>query len=185
MPRPRSKPHRALCAAERQTVLDLLHEPRFADQAPAEIYACLLDEGIYHRLIRTMYRILAESQEVLERRSSCGIRLTKSRAVGAGAQRSLVLGHHQATGTGQMVLLLSLRHHRHFQPARRRLVCRRQGKRHHGSPRCSRTPPPNILRRRASSLCTPIVVVHAGQGHGTAARRSRRHQIPQPAAHLQ
>ena len=68
VPRPRSKPHRALCAAERQTVLDRLHEPRFADQAPAEIYACLLDEGIYHCSIRTMYRILAESQEVLERR---------------------------------------------------------------------------------------------------------------------
>ena len=29
VPRPRSKPHRALCAAERQTVRDLLHEPRF------------------------------------------------------------------------------------------------------------------------------------------------------------
>ena len=57
MPRPRSKPHRALCAAERQTVLDLLHEPRFADQAPAEIYACLLDEGVYHCSIRTMYRL--------------------------------------------------------------------------------------------------------------------------------
>ena len=68
VPRPRSKPHRALCAAERQTVLDRLHEPRFADQAHAEIYACLLDEGIYHCSIRTMYRILAESQEVLERR---------------------------------------------------------------------------------------------------------------------
>jgi len=68
VPRPRSKPHRALCAAERQTVLDRLHEPRFADQAPAEIYACLLDEGIYHCSIRTLYRILAESQEVLERR---------------------------------------------------------------------------------------------------------------------
>src|ERR1700730_18456151 len=39
--RPRPKPHRALDAAERQTVLDLLHGPRFADQAPAEIYAGL------------------------------------------------------------------------------------------------------------------------------------------------
>ena len=53
---------------ERQIVLDLLHAPRFADQAPAEIYACLLDEGIYHCSIRTMYRILAASQEVRERR---------------------------------------------------------------------------------------------------------------------
>ena len=66
--RSRPKPFRALVAAERQTVLDLLHAPRFADQAPAEIYACLLDEGVYHCSIRTMYRILAASQEVLERR---------------------------------------------------------------------------------------------------------------------
>jgi hypothetical protein len=36
--------------------------------APAEIYACLLDQGLYHCSIRTMYRILAGSQEVRERR---------------------------------------------------------------------------------------------------------------------
>ena len=64
MPRPRPRPRRALGAAERQTVLDLLHAPRFADQTPAEIYACLLDEGIYHCSIRTMYRILAGNHEV-------------------------------------------------------------------------------------------------------------------------
>jgi putative transposase len=46
--RPRPAPVRALSAAQRQEVLDLLHAPRFADQAPAEIYATLLDEGIYH-----------------------------------------------------------------------------------------------------------------------------------------
>ena len=66
--RPRPKPFRALAAVERQIVLDLLHAPRFADQAPAEIYACLLDEGVYHCSIRTMYRILATSQQVRERR---------------------------------------------------------------------------------------------------------------------
>jgi transposase InsO family protein len=52
----------------RQTVLDLLRSPRFADLAPAEIYATLLDEGIYHCSISTMYRILAENSEVCERR---------------------------------------------------------------------------------------------------------------------
>ena len=31
---------------QQQVVLDLLHEPRFADQAPAEVYAILLDEGV-------------------------------------------------------------------------------------------------------------------------------------------
>jgi hypothetical protein len=64
----------------RTPVLDLLHAPHFADQAPAEIYACLLDEGVYHCSIRTMYRILAASQEVRERRSNCGIQSTKSRS---------------------------------------------------------------------------------------------------------
>src|SRR4051794_29591389 len=59
---------RALTAGERQTVLDLLREPRFADLAPAEVYATLLDEGIYHCSIRTMYRILADHDEVRERR---------------------------------------------------------------------------------------------------------------------
>ena len=66
---PRPKPQRALEGVERQIVLDLLRAPRFADQAPAEIYACLLDEGVYHCSIRTMYRILVQSQEVRERRN--------------------------------------------------------------------------------------------------------------------
>ena len=68
-PRPRPRPERALSAAERQAVLDLLREPRFVDLAPAEIYATLLDLGIYHCSIRTMYRILDENNEVRERRN--------------------------------------------------------------------------------------------------------------------
>ena len=67
-PVPRPSPPRALSAAERQTVLDLLREPRFADLAPAEVYATLLDEGVYHCSIRTMYRILDDHDEVRERR---------------------------------------------------------------------------------------------------------------------
>jgi putative transposase len=67
--RPRPSPRRTLAVLERQTVLDLLRAPRFADQAPAEIYACLLDEGVYHCSIRTMYRILSASQQVRERRN--------------------------------------------------------------------------------------------------------------------
>lgn len=53
---------------ERQAVLDVLHEPRFVDRAPAEIYATLLDEGRYLCSIRTMYRLLAANNEVRERR---------------------------------------------------------------------------------------------------------------------
>ena len=66
--RPRPKPARALEADERQGILDLLREPRFVDQAPAEVYASLLDEGLYHCSIRTMYRILHEHGDVKERR---------------------------------------------------------------------------------------------------------------------
>jgi putative transposase len=67
-PPSRPRPPRALTPEERHTVLDLLREPRFADLAPAEIYATLLDEGIYHCSIRTMYRILDDHDEVRERR---------------------------------------------------------------------------------------------------------------------
>jgi putative transposase len=66
--RQRPKPARALAANERQGVLDLLRDPRFLDQAPAEVYAELLDQGLYHCSIRTMYRILHENGEVKERR---------------------------------------------------------------------------------------------------------------------
>jgi len=66
---PDAKPsHRALPPEERQVVLDLLHEPRFVDLAPAEVFATLLDEGRYLCSERTMYRILADHQEARERR---------------------------------------------------------------------------------------------------------------------
>ena len=42
--KPRPTPSRALSAEERRTVLDTLHSERFVDQAPAEVYATLLDE---------------------------------------------------------------------------------------------------------------------------------------------
>ncbi len=66
--RQRPRPPRALDPQERQAVLDLLREPRFVDLAPAEVYATLLDEGVYHCSIRTMYRLLADHGEVRERR---------------------------------------------------------------------------------------------------------------------
>jgi putative transposase len=66
--RPRPTPMRALGGGERQAVLELLRGPRFVDLAPAEIYASLLDQGVYLCSIRTMYRILAGHHEVRERR---------------------------------------------------------------------------------------------------------------------
>jgi putative transposase len=59
---------RRLSAAERQAVLEVLHESRFADQPPAQVFAKLLDEGRYLCSIRTLHRLLAERGESGERR---------------------------------------------------------------------------------------------------------------------
>ncbi len=59
---------RALRAAEREAVTDVLHSPRFQDAAPAAVYATLLDEGTYLASERTMYRLLAAEGETRPRR---------------------------------------------------------------------------------------------------------------------
>jgi putative transposase len=51
---------RRLCDAERRIVRDLLYGDRFIDSTPTEIYAGLLDDGVYHCSVRTMYRLLKE-----------------------------------------------------------------------------------------------------------------------------
>ena len=66
---PRPTPARALSEAERTEVFEVLCSSRFADRAPAEVYATLLDEGVYLCSERTMYRILAENRAVRERRA--------------------------------------------------------------------------------------------------------------------
>jgi putative transposase len=68
-PWPHRASRRALAPAERQQVLDVLHDPRFVDLAPAAVYATLLDEGTYYASERTMYRVLAAETEVRERRA--------------------------------------------------------------------------------------------------------------------
>ncbi len=45
-----------------------LHEQRFQDCSPAQVYASLLDDGRYHCSIRTMYRLLDAEGENRERR---------------------------------------------------------------------------------------------------------------------
>ena len=66
---PAPPPPRALSSDEKVTVRETLNSERFADQAPREVYATLLDEGVYHCSVPTMYRILAENQELQERRN--------------------------------------------------------------------------------------------------------------------
>jgi putative transposase len=66
--RPRKASPRALSDPERRAVLDVVHEPRFADLAVPQVWATLLDEGRYLCSPRTMYRILDAHGEVRERR---------------------------------------------------------------------------------------------------------------------
>jgi hypothetical protein len=65
----------AFSIAEQNCLLGLLDSERFADTAPAAVYATLLDEGHYHGSVRTMYRLLAAEGEVGEvgerRRQRC------------------------------------------------------------------------------------------------------------------
>ena len=59
---------RAIPPEERQEMLGILNSERFVDESPNEVYATLLDEGVYKCSVRTMYRILDENEEIRERR---------------------------------------------------------------------------------------------------------------------
>lgn len=59
---------RALSREERQAILDVLHSDRFADLAPGEVWAILLDEGVYLGSQSTFYRLLRAASGTRERR---------------------------------------------------------------------------------------------------------------------
>ena len=59
----------ALSAGERDELLAVLDSPRFADKAPRQVWAILIDEGIYLASVSTMYRLLREAGQVRERRA--------------------------------------------------------------------------------------------------------------------
>ncbi len=66
--KPRPQPQRTIKEEERSQILSILNSARFCDLAPRQVYAILLDEGIYHCSWRSMYRILAGHDQVTERR---------------------------------------------------------------------------------------------------------------------
>ena len=65
----RPQPPLALSLPERETLLLTLNSERFADVAPASVYATLLDEGCYLASARTTYRVLVGEHAVRERRN--------------------------------------------------------------------------------------------------------------------
>ena len=67
-PSPRPAPPNALTEQERQHILSVLRSAEYCDLAPAQVWARLLDDGIYLCSISTMYRLLAVAGENRERR---------------------------------------------------------------------------------------------------------------------
>ena len=66
--RPLLVPANKLDVLERARILAVVNSPRFVDLPPIQIYAQLLDEGVYLASISTIYRVLAENRQVKERR---------------------------------------------------------------------------------------------------------------------
>ena len=67
-PGPRPAPPNALSVEERDHIVEVLHRPEFADLPPAQIWARLLDAGVYLCSIVTMYRLLRALGESRDRR---------------------------------------------------------------------------------------------------------------------
>jgi putative transposase len=66
--RVRAAQPRALSTVERTELRRVLNSPEHVDEAPATVYAKLLDEGIFLASTSTMYRVLRDHDEVRERR---------------------------------------------------------------------------------------------------------------------
>jgi len=67
-PTPRGAPVTQLSTVERARILAVLNSDRFVDTTPVEVFATLLDEGVYLASVATLYRVLRENRQVVERR---------------------------------------------------------------------------------------------------------------------
>ena len=67
-PAPRPAPANKLTEAERQHILTVVRSEEFCDLAPAQVWARLVDDGVYLCSISTMYRLLRIAGENRERR---------------------------------------------------------------------------------------------------------------------
>jgi len=68
-PGPRMAHPAALSDGEQAQLLAVLNAERFADKSPAQVWAVLLDEGVYLASVSTMYRVLRAADQVRERRA--------------------------------------------------------------------------------------------------------------------
>ena len=67
-PTTKRRSHRRLSEAECERVIDVLISDGYCDKSVRQVWAELIDTGIYYCSVRTMYRILARKAAVRERR---------------------------------------------------------------------------------------------------------------------
>ena len=150
------QPPNKLTEAERQHVLSVLRSPEYCDLAPAQVWARLLDDGVYLCSISTMYRLLAIAGENRERRRQRTHPANqKPELIARRPEPGVVVGHHQAARPATRYLLRAVRDHRHLLPLRRRLDGRRRPKPASWPRRSSPTPSPATASPATSSPCTP------------------------------
>jgi len=125
--RPAPVPHRdrpqprALTQLERQAILDQLHSDRFVDMSPTEMWATLLDEGVYLGSISTFYRLLRQAGDAGAAPPSHPPGHGEAGTGGQRTESGVVVGHHQAARTGEVDLLLPVRDLGYLLPLRGRV----------------------------------------------------------------
>jgi len=68
-PATKRRSHRRLSEAECERVLEVLVSDGYCDKSVRQVWAGLIDAGIYYCSVRTMYRVLAKKAAVRERRN--------------------------------------------------------------------------------------------------------------------
>jgi putative transposase len=63
-----TSPRSGISETEKEKILETLCQERFVDKSPREIFATLLDDGVYFCSVSSMYRILRANNCVSERR---------------------------------------------------------------------------------------------------------------------
>lgn len=100
----RPVPPNALSETERAELIEVLNSDRFADKAPRQVWAALLDEGINLASPSTMYRELRRRGPGAAR---SGPPRGEEEAVSGRPrpQRDLELGHHETARTRSTAVL--------------------------------------------------------------------------------
>jgi hypothetical protein len=113
---------RALTPVERKEIKATLESDEFVDDAPATVYAKLLDQGTYLGSVSTMYRVLHEHDEVRERRRQATHPAHKKpELIATGANSVWSWDITKLHGPEKWTYYLPLRHFGHLQPLRRGL----------------------------------------------------------------